>query len=82
MDLLLEDDDAVGRRNSDKVALRLAVVGEVRRPIPVVEQVQQLVQTFVTDVIQNLQETKILDAHGNELWYIEVLTLFNLWHII
>ena len=44
-EVLLKDDDAVGRRNSHKAALRLAVVCKVRRPLPVIEQIQQLTQT-------------------------------------
>jgi len=45
MDWLLQNNYAVGWRHSYETALWLAVVGEVRRPFPVIEQIQQLSPT-------------------------------------
>ena len=53
-DSLLQNDDAVGRRHSYKDALWLAVVGKVRRPIPVIEQIQQLPSSTTTHLCRKL----------------------------
>ena len=56
-DWLLQYDDAVGWRHSHKAALWLAVVGKVRRPLPVIEQIQQLPASTHTPAANYTQTT-------------------------